>query len=250
MSSIRIVCTHDALATAETLARILGALLFDVRVSYGRASLGDLEAAREEREAVLLIWSYDAPGTHYMREWLHAIESKRLIEIACAPGWPRTPKRAAPIEFSKWRGERGGRAWVALEERLRAVTNTLAPPKPAPRRAAMALGLVSAAAVGGALLVRVNDDAQPGAPALEPNAIAAAGIGAPDGVGGALNVVEPASVGDIGLRAGPFPQRLAPLTAQPHTPLAAVPDYDPVELRSPTLGERLSALNPIRRDDS
>lgn len=249
MSQVRIVCTHDALPTAETLARILGAELYDVRLSYGRHSLTEMKEAREAREAVVLIWSYDAPGAHYMLEWALAIEPSRLVEIARAPGYPRLTRRAPVIDFSTWRGERGGRAWHMLAERLRSVTRALEPSRPPPRRAAMALGLASVAAVGGAVAVRVNDVFEPPEPEAQLQAVV--GVADPGaGMGGAVVAVEPASIEDVRFRAGPFAPRMTPLAPAEHTPLAAVPDYEPAALREPTLGERLNALNPLRRDES
>lgn len=249
MPSVRIVCTFDALTTAETLARILGAELYDVRISYGRSSMSDLEEARAAREAVVLIWSYDAPGAHYMLEWATSIEPARLVEIARAPGYPRVTRKAPVIDFASWRGERGGRAWHMLSERLRAVTRALEPMKPPPRRAAMALGLASVAAVGGAIVVRANDVFEPPEPTPQHELLAEA-YDPTEGVGGPVIAIEPPSADDVDFRAGPFGPRLTPLAAAPtRAPLAPVPEFEPVDLRDPTLGERLNALNPLRRDN-
>ena len=94
MSAIRIVCTFDAEKTAETLARVLAAETHDVRVSMGRASLHELPEARSAQEAVILIWTLDARGAQYMRDWCDAIDPARLIELARAPTWPRSKRRA------------------------------------------------------------------------------------------------------------------------------------------------------------
>lgn len=247
MPSVRIVCTFDALTTAETLARILGAELYDVRISYGRSSMSDLEDARSAREAVVLIWSYDAPGAHYMLEWATGVEPSRLVEIARAPGYPRITRKSPVIDFSAWRGERGGRAWHMLAERLRNVTRALEPAKPPPRRAAMALGLASVAAVGGAIVVRANDVFEPQEPTQRLQEVAETYDPA-QGVGGPVIAVEPASVDELTFRAGPFGPRmqpLAPVAARPA--LAPVPHYDEVDLRDATIGERLNALNPLNQ---
>lgn len=245
MIDIRIVCTLEAVKLAEQLARLLTAEGHGVRIAYGRASLEQLADARAGREAVLLIWSAHAQVTQYMAAWARGADAARLIEIAyhgeAAPG----ARRAAPIDFSAWRGERGGRAWNALNERLRAVARAIEPPRPQPRRAAMALGLVSVAAVAGAVAVRVNDVFEPPAAedAHEPQFVMDYDPG--DGVGGALHAIEPASIGDEDpLHAGPFPA-LRPLDPLAPTPLGAPIRYDAPELREATFLERLSAFNPL-----
>ena len=81
---IRIVCTHDAVKFAEMLLRLLGAEQHQVRLLAGRQSLAELEAAKTAQDAVLLIWSANAPSQHYMREWARNIPPGRLIEIARA----------------------------------------------------------------------------------------------------------------------------------------------------------------------
>jgi hypothetical protein len=214
MIDVRIVCTHDAVKLAETLMRLLAAEDHQVRVSYGRHSVEELEAAAAESDAVLLVWSLDAPSAHYMLQWASRIHPDRLIEIARAPNWPRIEGRRSPvIDFSSWRGERGGRAWNALVERLRVVQRTLEPKGPPPRRAAMALGLVSAVAVGGAFIERVHDAFElPAAPQNESIVATAPQAASPnEGMGGPLQAVEPASVEDIALRVhsiGPRAQHL------------------------------------------
>lgn len=248
MSSIRFVCTHDALPIAETLMRLLDAEGHDTHLCYGRPSLAEIPTAREAREIVLMIWSPEAPGAHYMLEWASRIPPERLVEIARAHDWPRIANRAPVIDFLSWRGERGGRAWNALAERLRHVSRAMEPVSPQPRRAAMALGLASLAAIGGAVLARVNT-AQ--TPALEHAAEGATQDVAVDydrasGVGGALRMLEPASIDD-NIVAGPFGRRFAPLPPMQVAPLVSLPDYDPPELRDATLVERITALNPINR---
>lgn len=214
MIDVRIVCTHDAVKLAETLMRLLAAEDHQVRLSYGRHSLEDLNDAAES-DAVLLVWSLDAPSAHYMLQWASRIQPDRLIEIARAPNWPRIEGRRAPvIDFSSWRGERGGRAWNALVERLRVVQRTLEPKGPPPRRAAMALGLVSAVAVGGAFIERVHDafDLTPAPPPNESVIATAPEAAAPrEGMGGPLQTIEPASIEDAALRVrsvGPRAQHL------------------------------------------
>jgi hypothetical protein len=243
MIDIRTVCTHDARKLAETLVRLLEAEQHRVRLIYGRQSLNELDAAMLSRDAVLVIWSPDAPSQNYMHEWVRSIDPSRLVEIALAPGWPRIERRAQVIDFAGWRGERGARAWNALNERLRAVTRVLESPRPAPKRAVLALGMASAAAIGAALVVRVNES--PTSPVSEEPVETAA---APEsiGMGGPLDAIEPPSIDEappVRILASP---RFDPLELTPPTDLVALTEYVGPEIRSPTLLERLAALNPLR----
>jgi hypothetical protein len=117
MIDVRIICTYDALKLAETLTRLLEAEEHRVRLSVGRQSLSELETARCERDAVLVIWSPDARSQIYMLEWANKIDATRLVEISLADP-PRVARKATVIDFSHWRGERGERAaWNALNDR-------------------------------------------------------------------------------------------------------------------------------------
>ncbi|MES1156919.1 MAG: hypothetical protein ABUL73_03975 [Alphaproteobacteria bacterium] len=204
---IRIVCTHDAAKLAEDLRRLLSAEQHAVEICCGRQSLVFLEASRELREAVLLIWSVDAPSSHYMLQWATHIEPTRVVEISrtrMSSGFAE--QRGKVIDFSKWEGQRGGHAWRDLESRLADIARATEPPKPPPRYAAMALVAVSAIAVGEAALVRMHDvhhDAMASttedtvqAPAAQPPApvvhVADAHSDS-EGEGGPLTVSEPAS---------------------------------------------------------
>ncbi|HVZ99093.1 MAG TPA: hypothetical protein VG841_02125 [Caulobacterales bacterium] len=190
---IRIVCTHDAMKLAEDVQRRLSAEQHAVAISCGRQSARLIETSRSLREAVILIWSLEAPSAHYMLQWAANAEPTRLIEVART----RAPKtRQHVIDFSAWEGERGGAAWRALEERLRAVTRASEPPKPQPRRAAMALAAVSAVAVGDALWLRVQDAERPppaSALADEPAPLRHMQTASFGGEGGPLTAVEPDS---------------------------------------------------------
>jgi hypothetical protein len=221
--------------------RLLSAEEHNVRLSFGRSSLAELEQAKAERDAVLLIWSYEAPGQHYMWEWARAIAPDRLVEVARAPGAPRSDKRAVAVDFSSWRGERGGRAWNALSERLRAVSRAMEPPKPGQMRAAVAMGLASAAAVTGAVLMRASEPAQMVVAVTEPIASEETIVA----MGGPLIAVEPASMDEpIAFRARAY--RVQALNLPPPTPLEPIMDYQEPDLRDPTFLERLAALNPLR----
>ena len=244
MIDVRIVCTHDAKKMALTLQRLLSAQDHHVELCTGRASLEALEAARNTREAVILIWSLDAPSAHYMLQWATGIESKRLIEITRAPNISRGDvRKPGVIDFSAWSGERGGSAWRALVERLRLVARGAEPPKPPPLRAAVALGAVSALAMGGAIVLRVDDAART---ALEPppeNVIAASVI-EDFGMGGPLRPLDAEATEEdaivIHFRRG---ARVRAIEDELDATLADLPGaYEPVEFRRDSLFTLLSGM--------
>ncbi len=247
MIDIRIVCTHDAAKLAETLTRLLEAEQHRVRLSYGRQALAGLEEARSSTDAVLLIWSPDARSQTYMLEWARNIDPARLVEIARTPDCPHIARKAPVIDFSNWRGERGGRAWQALNARLAAIHRALNPPKPPPRAAILGFGLATAAAMVGAVMVRMDNVSAPEANSTPAEEFAI--IDAGDGVGGPLNAIEPASLDETDFVGGPFVDA-APLEFAPSAPLAPIPDIATLEVRDPTLMERLNALNPLRQTTS
>lgn len=246
MIDIISVSTHDAKKMAAELVRLLEAEEHTVRMLVGRQSQLAIEDAKSSRDAVLIIWSEDAPSQTYMREWLSQIEASRLIEIATAPGWPeRKDRKAAVIDFSNWRGERGGRAWNALSDRLKAVANLIEPPKPPARHAAAVLGVMSIAAVGLAAGVRDHQGVII-APAQDAASEHIVQLEAPhDAVGGAIVTIEPASVDDLTAMA---PLRV--LNARPiHLPPIELTEVhlDPIpEVRDPTFIERVQQF--VRND--
>lgn len=256
MTDLRIVCTHDALKAAEALRRLLEAEEHKVVISYGRQSLAELPKVRAAKHHVLLIWSYQAPTTQYMLDWAAQIDPSHLIEVARAPGFPAMAGHAPVIDFDGWNGERGGRAWNALHQRVKNIAGPApAPRKPPPMRAAMALATVSLAAIAGAVLVRTHDVPKLTAPApeAEPEQIATQ-IDDPtpvvgDGVGGPLEAIEPPSV-DYLYEVTPAPSMHVPaIISAVHVDLS-VPDLTPsTQLREPTFFERLAEFNPLRRDD-
>lgn len=247
MSNVRIICAHDAVKLAEMVTRLLEAEEHRVRLSYGRRALSELEDASRVNDAVLLIWSPNARSQTYMIEWARTIEPMRLVEISCATSdWP-TIKRAAPvIDFTPWRGERGARAWKTLNERLSAVERAFAPQKPPPVRAFVAMGVASAAAAAGALMVRAHMpiEPDPAGSTIEDVAVSDLEVG----MGGPLTAIEPASLDDELLRA-PRHREIPLITAQPAEPLAMPPELPEIELRDPTVLERLYSLNPLSRND-
>ena len=246
MIGIHIVCTHDAVKVAETLTRLLEAEEHPVRVSYGRQSIADLQIAKTSQDAVVLIWSANAPSQHYMLEWSRQIPPARLIEIARAPGWPRSTRKAPVIDFATWRGERGGRAWNALTERLQAFEPAKAPSK----RAVFAAGFAGMAAVGGVLMIGLNDTNMPMPQPIEPMEQSFAGLEeAPSaGIGGPIDIVEPASIEDLAFRRVTAPHA-APIELS-SAELLEISEYRSPDIRDATFMERLVALNPLRDRDA
>jgi len=245
MIDVRIVCTHDAVKLAEMLMRLLEAEEHRVRLSYGRQALGELEEARAARDAVLLIWSPNARSQTYMLEWARNIEPSRLVELASdTSDWPSIKRHAAVIDFSNWRGQRGARSWKALNERLNELARSLGPWQP-PTKALLAMGFASVAAVAGVVMVRGTATVEN---AITPSPLEDVATNDPSaGVGGPLDAVEPASLEDELLHVRQFrtPERIEAL---PLAPLAHLPEFEEYELRNRTLLERLTALNPLRRD--
>lgn len=196
MIDVRIVCTHDAAQVAERLRRLLGAEDHNVDICKGRVSLHAIEASQARREAVLLIWSLDAPTQHYMLEWAQRSDPVRLVEIARTPGAPRIDGRRSPvIDFTTWSGERGNGPWRALVERLKVVARATEPAKPPPMRAMMAMGAASAMALTGAVVVRVNDNIT--APEAEEEQLVQAVVTEEFAQGGAIEAIEPASEEEV-----------------------------------------------------
>lgn len=247
MISIQIVCTHDVrTAIAEPLARVLKAEDNYVRLSYGRQAGGELEAAQNGPVAVLLIWSETAPSSTYMREWAQGIDPERLVEIATAPvAAPAINRKAPVIDFSRWRGERGGQAWNALAQRLRTVMNIIEPPPPQTRQAGLvALGGAGAMAFSVVSIIGAAAPPQqtlPLAPTFDVSDVEVLDLP----MGGPLDAVEPISADDLET-IRPLPvHRFTPLEPTPALDLYLAGDPDVAELRDPTLLERLAALNPL-----
>lgn len=245
MLEIQIVCAHEAVKLAEALTRLLEAEEYRVRLTYGRQSLDELDAARSSDSLVLLIWSPNARSQTYMMEWAHNIAPAHLIEITDnVSDCPPIKRTAAVIDFTNWRGQRGARCWKSLEERLAAVIR--ARTQKAPLRTLAAVGAASLAAVSAAVVMNV----QP----LQPETMVALSEGAPfddpsSGIGGPLSAIEPASMDDGSIIQRPYPD-MALIEAQPAPTLVDLPELGAIELRDPTLLERLSAYNPLRREDA
>ncbi|MGD9981354.1 MAG: hypothetical protein AB7H66_17130 [Hyphomonadaceae bacterium] len=251
MIDIITVSTHDARKLVADLVRLLEAEEHRVRVISGRQSAAEIDAAKTSRDAILIVWSKDAPSSTYMRQWLTESDAARLVEIATATGWPERKDRKAPvIDFSAWRGERGGRAWNALNDRLKAIANVVDPPKPPALHAAVGLGVASLAAVVVAVGVR-SGEAPVSAPALAPQQ-AAQTLEAPTvSVGGAVYAMEPASLEDLALVPDVRPLHMPLVDLTPAPELASLRNEPLPEVRDPTLMERLRELNlPLPRSAS
>lgn len=247
MIDIRIVCTHDAVKLAETLMRLLEAEQHSVRLVYGRQAGHQIEAAKSAREAVLLIWSPDAPGQLYMHEWVRKIDPARVVEIATAPGWPRIERKGAVIDFANWKGVRGARAWNALMERLRAVSRPYDPPRPVDTRAIIGAGATALAVAGAiAFVLRPQPQQQPDFAAIEPETSL---ISVDEGIGGPLSAIEPASVEDLAVHPIANPH-FTPMASPKLPDLIELPADAVDELPDPTLFERLRAFNPLRDEPS
>jgi len=258
MIEIVAVCSHDAKELAETrLVRLLEAEQHRVRLVVGRQSLADLYAARAAHCGVLLVWSSHACSQAYMHEWGRQIDPQRLIEVALTSEWPKIDRLAPPVDFTKWRGERGSRAWESLKARLREIEHVLHPPRQRPLRAGAGFALAAVAALSGALAIRGGGETTsvaqaPSAPTATP--IVDDTFEDDDveiALGGPLDAVEPISAADIPtLRALPA-QRFSPLRYEPAT-LHSAPGVRVLEVRDPTIIERLQTLNPLRgdRDDN
>jgi hypothetical protein len=249
MVDIRIVCARDAVKTAETLRRLLEAEQHRVDVSFGRHSLDQFTHALDSGEIALLIWSANAPGAHYMLEWAERFDRRRVIEIADATGWPELKRTAPVIDFVGWNGTRGSKAWLALSERLRPFARVREIKAPPPRKAMLALGAAAAAAMVGAVVVRVHagpvDLPAPATPDQE-----ALHVNAGGGVGGPLestaeDAVEPPSIEDVLSVEAPHVAPIQQLHVVRTLNLAALPELTPIHIRQPTLLERLAELNPI-----
>jgi len=247
MIDVRILCTHDAAKLAETLTRLLEAEEHRVRLTISRQAMGELESARESKDAVVLIWSPDARSQMFMLEWARQIDPARVIDVTVIEDWPRMGRKAPAIDFSQWRGDRSERAaWNALNDRLRGVARALNPPKPPPKVAPLALGLASAAAIAGAVVMRMDDVGRvldPEAPSSSEELVAA---DPETGLGGPVLALEPASVDEWRIAVRNYPD--APLlTATGGQQLVAPPAHiGEIEIRDPSLWERLGAINPLR----
>jgi hypothetical protein len=248
MIDVRIICSHDAYKLAETLTRLLEAEEHRVRLLSGRQSVTELEEARETKDAIILIWSPDARSQTYMREWGSKIAAARIIDLTLIQDLPPLDRKVSPIDFAEWRGERSLRnqAWRLLNERLNGVARALNPPKPPPKYAALALGVASAAAVAGAVVLRMNlpDINHGGGDAAQEQLVAADPT---TGLGGPVIAVEPASVLDTQmLPVRNFPDAPLMREANATMQMASLPVLRDYELRDPTIIERLSAFNPLR----
>jgi len=234
------------------LVRLLEAEEYRVRLTVGRQASIELESSGAHG-AVLLIWSAAAPGASYMRDWARAADPFLLVEISTAPGALQIERKAPVVDFASWRGERGGRAWNALSERLRAVSRVLEPPPPQTKQAALAsLGVAGAAAFGVVGILGATSAPMLPDPLQAPTYDMAADdellLDAP--MGGPLSAMEPLSIEDLDT-VEPLPlHRFTPMEQTPALDLYLAGDVAPNDIRDPTLLERLAAFNPLRDGDN
>jgi hypothetical protein len=247
MASIHIVCAQQGATKADLLERVLTAEEHAVSLNVGRFALHALDTPRDREEFVVVIWSPQAEVQSYLSEWAARTGPERLIELAVnTPHPPKIQRRAPVIDFSHWNGERGGRAWNAFNERLRSLVRAAEMAKTPPLQAAAALAAVGALIVGGGVVARMETPAGPTMLAMTPEP--APVVSSPTGVGGSIAIeelFEPPSVED--LAGGGLPPRVATLTRYHATELDIAAPYEPVELRDPTLLERIRDFNPLRR---
>jgi hypothetical protein len=250
MATIHIVCAQQAARTAEMLQRLLTAEEHHVTQRSGRSALLALETPRAPDEVVVVIWSPEAESQPYVAEWAARTDPDRLIELSVStPHPPKIHRRAPVIDFTSWRGEQGGRAWNALMERLRAIVRAAENSKSPPLQAAAALAAIGTLIVGGGVVARVEAPPVTAGMALAPEPVLV--VSSPTGIGGTgvADLIEPPSAED--LTGGTLPPRVATLQRHHGAPLfVEVEPYQDVELRDPTLIERIRDLIPLRRDNN
>lgn len=159
MIPIRIVCAWDSVEKAHAIERLLVAEGHDVSVACGLALLEELEK-RQARECVVCVWSHDGVDSYFVWRWVDETDSASLVEIRFGEAAPAlASRREEPIDFTRWRGDRGGEPWKELERRIKRVASGETGPRVEPVRAAMAFAAVLAVALGGTVGVRLFDSA-------------------------------------------------------------------------------------------
>lgn len=245
MATFHIVFALGAVRTAEDLGQLLADDGHTVSLFSGRIAVLALGSPPALDTFVIVVWSAEAESQPYVAEWAARTDPDRLVELAVSTPYPPKVQRKAPvIDFTNWRGERGGRAWNAFTERLRTVTREAEVAKAPPRQAAAALAAMGALVIGGGVMVRIEEPRAPEvAYAPEPAPV----YTAPTGVGGSelASLLEPLSVEET-FGTARLPPRVAPLTRYQPASLDEAEPLEPVELRNPTLVERILDLNPLR----
>lgn len=159
MIGLRLVCAWDAVDLTRTIARILSAEDFNVTIATGQTGLDDLDDPKRPPEHLIIVWSTDGAYSPFVTRWVEENDAASLIEIETVTGVaPEIEGRLqSPIDFSAWRGVRGGSEWEELNRR---VSLAVYGPPPAPSRraqAAMLFGALAVAAVGAAGVMRAFD---------------------------------------------------------------------------------------------
>lgn len=216
MLAVRIVCAWDAIDKAREIERLLEAETYVVTVATGLASLADLDDETRGPEVMLFVWS-ESRASPYVRRWLEASPPEAIVELRLGDHVPELEhRREDPIDFTSWKGVRGGECWKELDRRLKRIATEgkprIEPVVPAIVLAS-ALGLAFVAAAG----VRVFDhgsDQAAAAPSNTQTITAAVLPPAPiierGGISPAALLIEPESSDDVVISTQPIRMRPLP----------------------------------------
>lgn len=256
MIAIRIVCAWDSVEKAHAMERLLVAEGYVVSVACGLASLSELDERGDAPECVVCVWSVDAADSYFVWRWVDATDPNAIVEIRLNDIVPALEaRREEPIDFTRWRGDRGGDCWKELERRIRRVAIGESGPRVEPVRAAIALGAVAMVALGASAGLRLFDgltgDHTPSSPremtaSVEDDQRPERHMG---GLEASVPLLEPESADEL----DPFQRRrlvlARPLPASPGgDALARVHMEDPISFRNRTLMDHITA--PFREGEN
>lgn len=157
MIAIRIVCAWDSVEKAHAMERLLVAEGHAVSVACGLTSLSEIEERAGERECIVCVWSVDGAESYFVWRWIEASDPSAIVEIRLSENAPARDRREEPIDFTRWRGDRGSECWKELERRIKRVASGETGPRVEPVRAALALGAVAVVALGASAGLRLFD---------------------------------------------------------------------------------------------
>lgn len=248
MIAIRIVCAWDSLDRAHEMERRLGAEGHVVSVACGLAALDDLENRSDARECLVCLWSEYAIDSSFVWQWIDATDPAMIVELRLGDSAPHMKNRhEEPIDFTRWRGDRGNACWKEFEQRIRRVSaGEIGGPRIEPVRAAIAFSMLAALVTGAAVGVRMFDapDTQTAAASTTPTAPVLPTDPATNHMGGldaSLPYVEPADADDL----EPFHRgRLIRARALPASPGADLTLAD-ANLRAPMTFRDRSLLDGL-----
>lgn len=255
MIAIRIVCAWDSVEKAHAIERLLVAEGHAVSVACGLASLEDLEKRGDARECVVCVWSVDGVESYFVWRWVEATETSALVEIRlgdAAPGLEA--RREDPIDFTRWRGDRGDERWKELERRIKRVATGEARPRVEPVRAAMAFGAVLVAGISASFGTLLFDSGAPQRVAQAPQAERSEALAAPRSNVGGLEAHDALAEPEDADALEPFQRRrvsfvrqLAPSPGD--TSFVRVTVLEPMQFRRSLLDQIRSPFDQILRDD-